>query len=297
MSLTLKRVVIVLLGVLGACMIWPCLLTVQYFQSAFPGYLAFSLVQGMLFGLIFGAIFGSFEGIVVSSRPKAVKGLAFGAAAGTGAGALGVIAGQAYLFRIADIFQSSQQTLSGAYLILANGIGWVIIGVCVAMIEGFRSLSPRKILVGLAGGIVGGGVGGMTLQAVMMRFPGNTWSLLAGLAFFGLSLSFFYSFFENRFSYGSIKLLNGPLKNKEYHLVKSRMSVGSRHSCDIVLTGYREVEPIHAFISVKKGHVSLVSATPAHPVTLNDEKRDEAALRREDVFSVGNAKFMYGIFS
>lgn len=297
MSLTLKRIIIILLGVFGACMIWPCLLTVQYFQSAFPGYLAFSLAQGMIFGLIFGSIFGSFEGIVVSSRPKAVKGLAFGSIAGIGSGALGVIAGQAYLFRVADIFQSSSQILSGANLILANGIGWVIMGICIAMIEGFRALSPRKILVGLAGGIVGGGIGGMALQEFMMRFPGNRYSLLAGLAFFGLSLGFFYSFFENRFSFGSIKLLNGPLKNKEYHLVKSRMSVGSRHSCDIVLTGYRDVEPIHAFISVKKGRVSLVAATAAHPVTFNDEKREEAALRREDVFAVGSAKFMYGIFS
>lgn len=297
MSLTLKRVVIVFLGVLGACIIWPCLLTVQYFQSAFPSYLAFSLVQGMLFGLVFGSIFGSFEGIVVSSRPKAVKGLVFGAAAGTVAGAVGVIAAQAYLFRVADIFQSSQQTLAGAHLVLANGIGWVIIGVCVAMIEGFRSLSPRKILVGLVGGIVGGGIGGMTLQAVILRYPGKTWSLLAALAFFGFSLSFFYSFFENRFSYGSVKLLNGPLKNKEYHLVKSRMSVGSRHTCDIVLAGYRDIEPIHAFISVKRGRVSLIAATPAHPVMLNDDKREEAALRREDVFAVGGAKFMYGIFS
>ena len=48
------------------------------FQPVFPGYLSFSLTQGIMLGLVFGAIFGSFEGIVVSSRTKAIKGLLFG---------------------------------------------------------------------------------------------------------------------------------------------------------------------------------------------------------------------------
>lgn len=297
MSLFLKRLVMVLLGVLGAFMVWPCLLTVQYFQGAFHGYFAFSLAQGIVLGLIFGAIFGSFEGLVVSSRPKAFKGLLFGAIAGTIAGAFGVIFGQSFLFQAAEKIFTSTDSPPGFAIALANGIGWALIGACIAMIEGLRSRSLRKVIVGLGGGIIGGLIGGITLQAFLYFFPGNSIALLAGLVLFGFSLSFFYTLFENRFSLGSVKLLNGPLKNKEYHLSKSKMSIGTKDSCDIVLSGYRDVAPVHAYILLKKGRVVFNAADRGNTVRVNDEKKDESPLRREDVFAVGNAKFMYGIFS
>lgn len=297
MSLTLKRIIIVFLGLMGACMVWPILLSVQHFQNAFPGFLSFAIAQGIAFGLVFGAIFGSIEGIVVSSRPKAFHGLIFGAIAGIASGALGVIAGQSFLFHAADALQGSKQMLSGVSLVLANGAGWMLIGVFIAMIEGFRSRSIRKILVGLAGGVVGGIIGGGTLQLTLMGFPGNQYALLAGLATFGVALSFFYSFFENRFSLGTVKILNGRLKNKEYHLSKTRMSVGTKDTCDIVLADYRDVSPVHAYITVRKGQVILSSAGEDSPIKINDEAKTEAALRREDVFATGNAKFIYGFFS
>lgn len=297
MSLFLKRVIMVILGIVGAFAVWPCLLIIQYFQMSFSGYFMFSLFQGLVFGCIFGAIFGSFEGIVVSSRPKAVKGLLFGSLAGLVAGAFGVIAGQAFLFYFADIIYSRFPNTSGIGIIFANGVGWVIIGVFVAMIEGFRARSIRKIFVGLAGGIVGGLIGGATLQTLLFLYPSNRIALLAGLVLFGFSLSFFYSLFENRFSLGSIKLLNGPLKNKEYHLIKQRMSIGSGDACDIVLAGYRDIDTLHAFITVKKGRVNIVCSGSTNTVKVNDETKKEASLRREDVFAIGNAKFMYGIFS
>lgn len=293
----MKRIIMLLLGCCGACMVWPCLLTIQYFQPVFPGYLSFSLTQGIMLGLVFGAIFGSFEGIVVSSRTKAIKGLLFGAVAGVLSGAIGVFAGQAFLFGVADSLQRTEQSLTGIPLILANSMGWVIIGLCISLIEGFRSRSLRKLLVGLAGGIVGGSLGGMLLQLSVIRYPGNRIALLVGLVVFGFFLSFFYSFFENRFSYGSIKLLNGPLRGKEYHLLKSRIRIGTRDTCDIVLPGYRNVTPLHASIQIKKGRVVLRPAGKSCPVTVNDSPTQEVPLRREDVFAIGSAKFMYGIFS
>lgn len=285
------------LGLLGACMVWPCLLGIQYYQPVFPGYRSFSLAQGIAFGLFFGAIFGSFEGIVISSRIKAVKGLLFGSVAGIFSGAFGVLGGQAALFAIADYMRQTGQSLAGVSLIAAHSTGWVIIGIFIPMIEGFRAKSARKLLVGLAGGIIGGILGGMSLQILVMKYPGSRIALLAGLIVFGVLLSFFYSFFENRFSFGSIKLLNGPLRNKEYHLLKSRLKIGSRDTCDIVLADYRHVAPLHATILVKKGRIILQPAGKSCPVTVNDTPVTDAALRREDVFAVGSAKFMYGIFS
>lgn len=297
MSLLLKRLVITGLGLFGALMVWPFLLFIQSAQSAFPGYLSFSVVQGAFLGLVFGALFGSIEGIVVSSRTKAFKGILFGMILGIGFGVLGVVLGQTFLFYAAGLIVEVEGLTRLILVAFANGASWVIIGMCLSMIEGLRSLSLRRILVGLWGGMIGGLIGGFALQLVLAYKPGNGIALLVGLSLFGLSLTFFYSLFEQGFSLGSIKLLNGPLRNKEYSITRNRMSVGTKDSCDIVLTGYRDIKDVHAFLITKKGRVSLVAAQEGNPVKVNDENRSECSLRREDVFAIGNAKFMYGFFS
>jgi MFS family permease len=297
MSLSLKRFLVAALGLLGAVMSWPPLLLIQSAQASFPGYLSFSIAQGLVLGCVFGAIFGSIEGIVVSSRSKAAKGLLFGAIAGLASGTCGVIAGQSFVFSAGQGLSESTDALSKVALYAINGAGWTIIAVFVAAIEGFRARSPRKIAVGLLGGAIGGVIGGTTLQFFLSSQPGNQYALLAGLCLFGLSLSICYALFEKGFSFGSIKLLNGPLRGKEYLITKSRMTVGKSHSCDIVLDGYREVADSHARITVKKGRIILSPTSKAAAVRVNDERTEESALRREDVFSIGSAKFMYGFFS
>ncbi len=291
-----KRLVMMLLGMLGGVILWPFLLLIETNQLVFPGYFVFSLVEGIVFGLVFGAIFGSFEGIVVSSREKALSGLVWGGLIGIIGGVLGILVSQFFLFQAAESIFATREKGKDIALVMAGGLSWTIIGLCVTLTEGIRSLSLRKLAAGLAGGLVGGLIGGIVLQALRITNPHNSLALLAGLVLFGLSLSFFYAFFENRFSWGSVKLLNGPLKNKEYHLVKSTMRIGSDPKCDIVLQGYANVLPVHAKLIVQKGKVLLTATEKQASLKINDTAQKEAELRREDIFAIGNAKFMYGIF-
>jgi len=283
-------------GLLGALFLWPCLLTLQYYQESFPSYLLFSLAQGIALGMAFGAFFGSFEGIVVSSRPKAFSGLLFGAAFGAVAGAAGVMAGQLFLFSAGSALWKTASARNGVGLAIASGVAWTIIGVILALTEGLRARSARKLLVGLAGGSFGGLAGGAALSAVSYFFPGEPWSLLAGLAVFGLSLGLCYSLFENRFSSGALMLLNGPLKGKEYYVLSRAMRIGSGSDCDIVLKGYPDVEKAHATVRASGGKVVVEQERSGARVLVNDEPPAGRALKPEDVIAVGKAKFIYGYF-
>lgn len=296
MSLTLKRIFMAVFGLLGALALWPCLLTVQYFQQSFPNYLAFSLAQGVTLGLVFGAFFGSFEGVVVSSRPKAFKGLLFGALFGTAAGAAGVMAGQGFLFAAGATLWRTASARNGVGLAVASGVAWTIVGLMLALTEGLRARSARKVLVGLAGGTLGGLAGGAALSAISYFYPGEPLALLAGLAAFGLSLSVFYSLFENRFSSGALMLLNGPLKGKEYSVLSRKMRIGAGSDCDIVLKGYPEVEPLHATVRVSRGKVIVEQEKAGARLLVNDEPPAGRELKPEDVLAVGKAKFIYGYF-
>lgn len=296
MSLMLKRIFLAIFGLLGAIALWPLLLALQYYQERFPSYLVFSLGQGVLLGLIFGALFGSFEGVVVSSRSKAFTGLLFGALFGAVAGAIGVMAGQLFLFAAGSTLWRTASARNGVGLAVASGIAWTIIGMFLALTEGLRARSARKLLVGLAGGVLGGLAGGAALAGLSFAFPGKPLSLLAGLAIFGLSLSVCWSLFENQFSSGALMLLNGPLKGKEYSVLSRTMKIGTAPDCDIVLKGYPEVEALHATVHLSRGKVMLQQEKAGARLLVNDEPPAGRSLKPEDVVAIGKAKFIYGYF-
>jgi hypothetical protein len=292
----LKRIFLAIFGLLGALALWPLLLALQFYQQEFQSYLLFSLAQGVLLGLVFGALFGSFEGVVVSSKSKAFKGLLFGAVFGSIAGALGVMAGQVFLFAAGSSLWRTASARNGVGLAVASGVAWTIVGIFLALTEGLRARSTRKILVGLAGGVLGGLAGGSALAGLSFFFPDEPLSLLAGLAIFGLSLSVFWSVFENQFSSGALMLLNGPLKGKEYSILSRTMKIGAAPDCDIVLKGYPDVEPLHATVRLAKGKVLLQQEKAGARLLVNDEPPAGRSLKPEDVVAVGKAKFMYGYF-
>lgn len=296
MSLTLKRVFMALFGLLGALVAWPALSALRFLQPRFPGYLAFTLAQGAAAGLAFGAMLGSIEGVVVSSRAKALRGLGFGALYGALAGAAGAAAGQLALFVAGATLFKSASTRLGPALALSNGVAWAIIGLAIALTEGLRARSPRKLAAGLAGGAVGGLLGGAVLSALSYARPDDGAALLAGLAIFGLAIGSSYAAFENRFSFGALKLLNGPLKNKEYLLASKRLTLGSDDTCDVVLKGYPGVAPLHAVIRAGKEGARLEAGPDAPRVSVNDEPLGDRPLRQEDVIAIGKAKFIYGYF-
>lgn len=296
MSLSLKRIFMAAFGLLGALVAWPALLALQSVQSRFPGYLVFSLVQGAALGMSFGAFFGSFEGVIVSSRPKAIKGFLFGAAFGALAGALGIMAGQLFLFAAGSGLWRTASSRNGAGLAVASGVAWAITGIIVGLTEGLRARSGRKLLVGLAGGAIGGLLGGAILSALSFMYPSEPLALLAGLAAFGLCLGIAWSIFENRFSLGTLMLLNGPLKGKEYSVLSKRTSIGSLSGRDVVLKGYPGVEELHATLRVSKGSITIEPEKAGARLLLNDEPPAGRTLRPEDVLTVGSAKFVYGYF-
>lgn len=322
MSITMKRAVMAAFGLLAAAALWPFMLALNAGRAFFSSYLVFTLVQGAALGLAFGAFFGSLEGIVVSSRPKALGGLLFGAGFGALAGAIGALAGQLFLFWAGSALWRSASRRDGIGLAVAAGLGWAVAGVLLGLTEGLRARSGRKLAAGLLGGLTGGLLGGAALSAASYGFPDRPLALLAGLSAFGLALGLAYAAFENRFSAGCLMLLNGPLKGKQYPVVNRITRIGGAPGCDLVLKGYPGVQALHAVLNLEGGRVFVRAAAPrdaagratvaaetkahaeaaatrgAGPALLvNDEPPGGRALRPDDVLAVGKAKLIYGFFS
>jgi len=288
MSVGLRRLIIIVLGVLAGVTAWPLLELVLTFQTLFPGYFLFSISQGGLFGFILGLFFGSAEGLTSRNRGKIFRGMVTGAAVGLVGGILGFTAGQGVLFFML------QQTVRDFAVPAARGVGWAVLGLMVGMVEGIRARSARKCGLGALGGVLGGLLGGTVLEFLRRRYPDLIYARLAGLTLFGLLIAFFYALLERGFSHGVLRLLNGSLRGKEYSLSQNRLSLGSDPGNDIVATGYKDMAPRHAQFLVKGRDVYVKKAAESARLLVNEEPvKGERLLKFEDVIQIGSVKAFF----
>jgi CDP-diglyceride synthetase len=290
-----RRLLIVVVGMLGALLAWPLIEACASGQGAFPSYLVYSVAVGVVAGAAMGAFFGSTEGLLGASPRKALAGALSGVATGIVGGVLGGLAAQAILFLSGEsLMQSSSRTLDAPF-ILARAAGWAIVGLAIGVSEGVRARSPKKAALGATGGIVGGFLGGLLFvwigAAAPLFLAGRLIALLAMAGLIGL----LYCILERRFAVGSFKALNGPLKGKEYIVNQRRLSLGSDGGRDIVLRGYRDVAPLHAQVKVERGGKLLIERKDG-ALVVNEKELPSARLELDDVVKIGSAKFLYGYF-
>ena len=293
MSTWMKRLIICGLGLLAGILAWPVMDLFIRYQAVFPSFLVFSLVSGAVFGLIFGLVFGTGEGIIAGSNRRIVRGALWGALLGSGGGVLGFLLGQGVLFVLGEQLLQSEEALRGVGFPLARATGWAVLGLFVGASEGVRAWSGRKLAVGVAGGLVGGFLGGGAIEYGQVLYPHLPLVQLVGLVLFGLLVSLFYSLVEHQLSLGVIRLLNGRFKGKEFVLNQRRILIGSADSTDIILSGYRGVANRHAQLLLRNRELYLEPLDEQQPVYVNDDRVTRRMLKYEDVIRIGTAKLFF----
>ncbi len=290
----IKRILIILIGILGGLCAWPLAEAAISAQASFPSYFLFSAVVGGIVGVILGVFFAVTEGLLDSSWKKVLGGAWQGAVAGAVGGLLSALVAQAFLFWVGErIFQADNGRI-GFGLVLARSLGWLVVGAAIGVAEGLRAKSFKKILLGAIGGGSGGFLGGFLFTWLSLAWPAFAVGRLLSLMLLGGLIALLYSLLERRFAIGSLKALNGPLKGKEFLVNQRKLSMGADGACDIVLSGYRGIGQRHALLKAKRGELYLSKTDGS--VLINDKESGEQKLKLDDVIQLGSAKFLYGYF-
>lgn len=294
MSVSIRRLILMILGVIAGAAAWPLIELLLTFQRVFPSYFSFSLAQGIIFGAVLGAFYGSGEGLTSKEKGKILNGALTGVITGIAGGVIGFLAGQAVLFLVIQYTFSSFRTHQYIVIPLARILGWVILGVAIGASEGVRARSLKKCLVGAAGGGIGGILGGAAIEYLRTIYPDLIYARLVGFVLFGLFIGLFYSLLERRVSLGVVRVLNGGKRGKEYSFAQNRLTIGSTPKNDIVLEGYAGVAPKHASFRIRGKDVYIEKEGEQGRVLVNEAPiRKSHLLKYEDVIQVGSAKIFY----
>jgi len=292
MAVTTRRLILTTLGILAGLAAWPLTELALAMQVNFPSYFTFSLTLGALFGMMMGGFFGSGQGIGVGSSTRFRAGLIQGAVVGLFGGIIGFIVGQGALLGVGEIFVSRKSFTAIGYP-LSRAVGWSCLGMCIGVIEGIRTRSFRLVRIGMAGGWIGGLLGGLAVEYLHIYVTSMMVARLAGMLILGLLIGFCYGLVEQRLSFGTLKMLNGKFKGKEYLINFSRTRLGRGSKADIRLEPYDDVAELHAEVRVRRGIMHLRGLSESAPVFVNDGAIVETQLKYEDVIRVGKAKFIF----
>ncbi|MFW5689892.1 MAG: FHA domain-containing protein [Spirochaetota bacterium] len=288
MSLWIRRIIILAAGVVAGLLAWPLAQLLLGVQSSFPSYLLFTVASGALYGTFFGLAFGSVDGITGGVAARKWMGLGTGAVVGLVAGAVGAFGGQAIYLAIGQyVVQAGAGGV--ASLPLARGLGWAIMGTIIGAGEGVRLGSGKRAGIGALGGLLGGLAGGLLVEYGSVLVAGAWWVRPVGSVVLGLLLATGFALIERSFLLGTLVLVTGPLKGREYPLPPGRTVIGRALSDTISLSGYRDVEEHHARIIGSRHGLRLERG--AGPVRINEEATDEVVLKYDDVIDVGSARF------
>lgn len=282
MSLLIRRLIYLAVGVLAGLALWPLVEVMLLVQRFFPTYLSFSIVSGLLFGAVMGAFFGMIDGIVAARFRRILTGAGFGGVLGGLGGALGFVLGQGLLFFLSD---------PGRVGLAASRVaGWSVLGLCAGVSEGIRRRSWLRTGMGLSGGLLGGLLGGIALEFLARPL---------GFVLYGFLLAGFYSLIEGVQSSGVFRLLNGPHKGREFILNQRRLRIGSWPGSDILIQGYSGTAPHHAELRQRRGELYLKALVPPEEgkTKRNDRPLDQETapvlLKFDDVLQIGSAKFLF----
>jgi hypothetical protein len=293
MSVSVRRLILLALGILAGVAAWPAAELLVWLQGGFPSYLVFIATLGAVVGVLMGTFFGAAEGITSRVKPRIRSGMLLGALVGLIGGAVGLLAGQAALWLIGEIALRSYRSFQYVVLPVSHSIGWAALGLFVGLAEGIRAGSGKKMGIGMLGGLVGGLLGGFALEYSRLFLSQVAFSRLIGLVILGIAIGGFYGLIERGLSLGVLRVLTGALKGKEFLLNQNRLRIGRSRRNEIALPAYEDLAERQAEIRIRRGEVVLASLDPKLPLLVNDRKVQERKLKYGDVFRVGSAKFYF----
>ena len=218
---------------------------------------------------------------------NAIVGATLGAAGGVAAGFLaelirgGLIGGEAIL-------------PSDRLYVLVQVLIWATLGLFLAAAPGLVMRSPRRLLIGVVGGLLGGIVGGFFYGPIFEASESELVSRLVALLAIGATAGLATALVEDVVKDGWLKVLAGPIAGKQFVLYRDPTYIGSAPNSHIYLFNDAAVGRRHAAIHRAPNGYEIEDLPLGSATKVNGRVVDRARLFRGDEIEVGTTKFSFG---
>jgi hypothetical protein len=240
-----------------------------------------------LCGLFISVSLSIADPVVDRNIHAAVKNGSIGAALGL----LGGLAASLVVDRIYRVIGGTEHGMLRQYL--ANSMSWAVLGCFVAIAPGVVAKNRKRFYIGVAGGALGGFVGGMLLDPFSDLTGSPEMGRLAAICCIGLITGAATGIIERAARAGWLRVTAGVIKGKQFILYRNPTYIGSAPDCQIYLFRDPKVGRRHAAIHLLKGRIEIEDLPLGGPTLVNTLPITRRLLRQGDQITIGATKFLF----
>lgn len=294
----------IIAGALGAVIGWAIVEPINSItprgdveQLGYGALVAFGIIVGFFIGLALG-IAEVMSGISAKDAGRAV---AAGGLVGAAGGMLGLSFGQAFYGPLSRLGTdpSIAPFIGFILLLIGRSVGWALIGAFIGATQGIAFASPKRMINGGIGGLLGGGAGGAMFEilAQMNRdgsvaFQGEMLRFI-GLVTTGAGIGLFIGLFAELFKQAWVVVLHGRNEGREFVLHKDTTVLGRDELADVPVFGDTSVAPQHAQIRLDNKRYVLYDLGAPFGTSVNGDKVSTQQLKDGDIIELGSMRVAF----
>lgn len=250
-------------------------------------------ISSIIFFAVGGMIIAAFLSVSDAVISRNVRDIVINASVGLCLGMIGGIIVGLFIDKVYKGMGGGTGEAGMATQVFARSLGWGIVGLFLVIGPGIVLRSPKKLLIGLAGGFLGGLVGG-GLFDVVGNVTGTGWlSRLLSFVAIGAIAGLGTGLIENAAKTGWLKVVGGLIAGKQFILYKNPTIVGSSPQCEIYLFKDVQVAPQHAAIRQVPQGYEIQDLGTTTGTFVNGSLVSRVRLRNGDQIQVGGTTFSF----
>lgn len=210
---------------------------------------------------------------------------------------VGLVGGVVVSLFVGELFESVRAlggaTPSIAYDMFARAVSWGLLGLFMGMAPGAVMRNSRKILIGAAGGLVGGVLGGLVFDPVAGFTENEIISRLIAIGAIGLLAGAGTGLIEEAAKLGWLKVTEGLIAGKQFILYRNPTFIGNSLSAHIYLFKDPQVGRRHAAIHVLPGGYEIEDLPLGSRTIVNGKPVRRARLKHGDRIKIGKTSLLF----
>ena len=216
---------------------------------------------------------------------------------------LGVLGGVAVAFLVDPIHKLIVGNVANpdyTTQVMAHSIEWGVLGLFLTVAPGLLLRNAKRLMIGLAGGAVGGMIGGLLfLPVAQIGFVKDHFaepelvSRLVGLIAIGALAGLSTGLLEQATKTGWLKVVDGLIAGKQFIIYRNPTYIGSSPVSHIYLFKDPLVGKRHAAVHITRNGCEIEDLPLGAKTQVNGHPINRSRLRKGDQIRVGKTTFVY----
>jgi hypothetical protein len=253
-----------------------------------------ALIANILSYGVSGVMIGVLLAIAAPATERNLAGVVVNGSVGAALGLAGGIVVSLFVDKLYLVLGGgTDERLDSVRQMVARSVTWGTLGLFLSIAPGVVMRNPKKLFIGLAGGALGGVVGGLAFDPVL-RFSDNVRlaQMIAMLAI-GLFAGLATGIIENAAKTGWVKVVAGLIAGKQFILYRNPTFLGSGPDCQIYLFKDPQVGRRHAAIHIVPGGFELEDLPLGTSTLVNGKPVQRARLKSGDRIQIGSTALIF----